>query len=87
MISVGRSRQEQRQKAQDHLAAGNTAAAWECYAKCVDVTPQMAWHFIQAQCTPFRLTLPTAAASYQAHKLLEGDATAILLLISAVDFR
>ncbi|KAK9820784.1 hypothetical protein WJX74_002931 [Apatococcus lobatus] len=43
-----RSRKEQRQKAQDHLAAGNTAAAWECYAKCVDVTPQMAWHFIQA---------------------------------------
>lgn len=40
--ALHRSRSEARTKAAAHLAAGNAAAALECYQRAVDVTPSMA---------------------------------------------
>jgi len=37
-----RARREARAKAAAHMAAGNTAAALDCYQRAVDVTPAMA---------------------------------------------
>ena len=37
-----RARREARARAASHMAAGNTAAALECYQRAVDVTPAMA---------------------------------------------
>jgi hypothetical protein len=42
-----RARAEAREKAAAHLAAGNVAAAVECYQRCVDITPAMAKHVIE----------------------------------------
>lgn len=46
--------QERKQKREENLARGNALAAQgkhsqarECYVKCVDVTPQMAFQFIK----------------------------------------
>lgn len=36
------ARREARARAAAHMAAGNTAAALECYQRAVDVTPAMA---------------------------------------------
>jgi hypothetical protein len=42
-----RARAEAREKAAAHLAAGNMAAAVECYQRCVDITPAMAKQVIE----------------------------------------
>jgi hypothetical protein len=41
-LACTRGRREARARAAAHLAAGNTAAALECYQRAVDVTPAMA---------------------------------------------
>ncbi|KAK9828537.1 hypothetical protein WJX72_000649 [[Myrmecia] bisecta] len=43
-----RSRQENRDKAAAHMAAGNKSAAYECYQRAVDITPLSAKRFIEA---------------------------------------
>jgi hypothetical protein len=54
-----RARAEAREKAAAHLAAGNMAAAVECYQRCVDITPAMAKHVIEvgSQFVVFGLSL------------------------------
>jgi hypothetical protein len=47
MLVSCRARAEAREKAAAHLAAGNMAAAVECYQRCVDITPAMAKHVIE----------------------------------------
>lgn len=44
-----RARAEAREKAAAHLAAGNIAAAVECYQRCVDITPAMAKQVIEVR--------------------------------------
>jgi exonuclease-1 len=41
-----RGRQENLEKARAHWAAGNTAAAYECYQRAVDISPATAKRFI-----------------------------------------
>lgn len=43
-------------------ARGQHSAARECFCKCVDVTPQMAFQFIKVRCNP--LPLATARLKY-----------------------
>jgi hypothetical protein len=47
-----RARQENKQKAVQHLQAGNLSAAYECYQRAVDVTPAMAKHLIEVRAGP-----------------------------------
>ncbi|KAK1300906.1 Exonuclease 1 [Acorus calamus] len=42
-----RTRKENLERALEHEAAGNSAAAYECYQKAVDVSPAMAFELIQ----------------------------------------
>jgi exonuclease-1 len=44
-----RARQENKQKAAQHLRAGNLSAAYECYQRAVDVTPAMAKHLVEVR--------------------------------------
>ena len=44
---VYRSRHENLERARAHEAAGNTAAAYECYQKAVDITPETAASFLK----------------------------------------
>lgn len=49
MTGLRRARAEARDKAAAHLAAGNIAAAVECYQRCVDITPAMAKQVIEVR--------------------------------------
>lgn len=46
---ANRSRREAREKAAAHVAAGNLAAALECYQRAVDITPAMAKAVIEVR--------------------------------------
>eukprot|EP00884_Botryococcus_braunii_P003286 jgi/Botrbrau1/12959/Bobra.154_2s0018.2 len=43
-----RSREGHLEKARAHMAAGNAAAAYDCYQKAVDISPRLAKEFIEA---------------------------------------
>lgn len=44
-----RSRRENRNKAAAHESAGNSAAAFECYQRAVDISPAVAKRFIEVR--------------------------------------
>ena len=43
-----RSRQENKRKAEDYLRHGNSIMAHKLFAAAVDITPEMAYKFVQA---------------------------------------
>lgn len=45
-----RSRKENLERAVEHEANGNSTAAYECYQKAVDISPQIARELIQVEC-------------------------------------
>lgn len=44
---VIRKREENRKLARKYLQEGKKREAWECFTKCVDITPEMARAFIK----------------------------------------
>lgn len=52
-FGLHRGRQENLEKARAHWAAGNTAAAYECYQRAVDISPATAKRFIDARAPAF----------------------------------
>ncbi|KMZ66855.1 Flap endonuclease 1 [Zostera marina] len=42
-----RSRKENLERANEHVSAGNSSAAYECYQKAVDISPSIAYDLIQ----------------------------------------
>ena len=46
-----RSRKENLENARAHAASGNTAAAYECYQRAVDISPAVAKQFIEVRQT------------------------------------
>lgn len=46
-IPQTRHRRESLERARAHEAAGNAAAAYESYQKAVDITPEVAAHFVK----------------------------------------
>jgi exonuclease 1 len=46
---VCRSRKENLERAVEHESYGNSTAAYECYQKAVDISPQIARELIQVE--------------------------------------
>lgn len=75
---------DRKQKREENLSRGNALAiqgkhreARECYVKCVDVTPQMAYQFIKARLFAFmnrrQLIFPNAGSTRGEYSLCSGS--------------
>jgi exonuclease-1 len=81
-----RARQENKQKAAQHLQAGNLSAAYECYQRAVDVTPAMAKHLIEVRTGPGRPPTAPALPGRAAQRSATLPPTPQVLKTAAVQF-
>ncbi|KAK9813956.1 hypothetical protein WJX73_006770 [Symbiochloris irregularis] len=78
--SRARHRKENLDRARAHELAGNTAAAYESYQKAVDISPEVAAHFVQAlKAAGVELIVaPYEADAQMARLALSGSVDAVL---------